>query len=427
MHEGIVVVGPDGAVSLANEAAMAILGGELPADLEDLRRRIGAPPTEPGGDDVEPALDGGRTSDGRPAGEGRSTVRLDDGRWLESAIYPAELGSTMADGATSTIVVLRDVSRAKEAEAAREAFLGVLSHELRTPVTTIFGYAKVLQRPSQRADRAEMLNDIEVEADRLYRIVEDLLALSRVEGGVAIEGEPILIQHVIEPLMASEAQRWPGIRYESELPAGLPTARGERTYVEQVLRNLLSNAGKYSGPNAVVTITAEETPTEVLVRILDRGIGIAEDETDRLFDLFYRSPTTARSATGAGIGLYVGRGLVTAMGGRIWARPRDGGGSEFGFSLPRFEEDMPLGPDGTASGPLSAGSARLEGNASRRPGAGREDGCGFRRVSSGPSGWVASSPAMPTSARRCSSSSMSRRRAARAPRSRKPAGSSTGA
>jgi len=344
MHEGIVVVGPDGAVSLANEAAMTILGGELPADLEDLRRRIGVPSAEPGSDTVEPGLDGDRDTDGTAVGDGRSTVRLDDGRWLESAIYPAELGSSVADGATSTIVVLRDVSRAKEAEAAREAFLGVLSHELRTPVTTIFGYAKVLQRRSHRADRAEMLNDIEVEADRLYRIVEDLLALSRVEGGVAIEGEPILIQHAIEPLMASEAQRWPGIRYQSELPAGLPTARGERTYVEQVLRNLLSNAGKYSRPNSVVTITAEESPTEVLVRILDRGIGITEDETDRLFELFYRSPTTSRSATGAGIGLYVGRGLVTAMGGRIWARPREGGGSEFGFSLPRFEEDTPPSP-----------------------------------------------------------------------------------
>jgi two-component system sensor histidine kinase MprB len=119
---------------------------------------------------------------------------------------------------------------------------------------------------------------------------------------------------------------------------------GERTYVEQVVRNLVSNAGKYGRAGSVATVTAEATPTEVLVRVLDRGIGIQAGEAERLFDLYYRSPNSARSATGAGIGLYVGRGLVTAMGGRIWARPRVGGGSEFGFSLPRCEEDaMPAG------------------------------------------------------------------------------------
>jgi two-component system sensor histidine kinase KdpD len=184
-----------------------------------------------------------------------------------------------------------------------------------------------------------MLADIEVEADRLYRIVEDLLALSRVEGGITIEGEPLLVQHLAEPVVASEAQRWNQVRFETDLPAGLPAVFGERTYVEQVLRNMVSNAGKYSPPDTVVTVAATATPTEVLVQVLDRGAGIRPDEADRLFELYYRSPATARTAAGAGIGLYVGRGLISAMGGRIWARPRDGGGSEFGFSLPRCDED----------------------------------------------------------------------------------------
>jgi len=218
-------------------------------------------------------------------------------------------------------------------------------------VTTIFGYAKVLQRPARREDRDEMLGDIEVEADRLYRIVEDLLALSRVEGGgLAIEGEPLLIQHLAGPVIESEAQRWNQIRFETDLPPGLPAVFGERTYVEQVLRNLVSNAGKYSPPGSVVTISASTTPSEVLIQVLDRGAGIQEEEAERLFDLYYRSPATARSAAGAGIGLYVGRGLITAMGGRIWARPRRGGGSEFGFSLPRCDEDpVPSAADGAVA------------------------------------------------------------------------------
>ena len=96
---------------------------------------------------------------------------------------------------------------------------------------------------------------------------------------------------------------------------------GERTYVEQVLRNLISNAGKYGTPGTTATVEAEETADEVLVRVLDRGTGVSAEEADRLFELFYRSPQATRTASGAGIGLYVSRGLITAMGGRIWTRP----------------------------------------------------------------------------------------------------------
>ena len=171
-------------------------------------------------------------------------------------------------------MVLRDVTKARDADAAREAFLGVLSHELRTPVTAIFGYAKVLQRPTQRDDQAELLSDIEVEADRLYRIVEDLLALSRVEGGLTIEGEPLLIQHLAGPVVASEARRWDRIDFSVDLPVGLPAVFGERTYVEQVLRNLVSNAGKYSPDGSAVVVSAAATPSEVEVTVVDRGSGV---------------------------------------------------------------------------------------------------------------------------------------------------------
>jgi signal transduction histidine kinase len=253
------------------------------------------------------------------------------------AAYLTDAIGAEAEG-HSTILILRDVTAARQAEQAREAFIGVLSHELRTPVTTIYGYAKVLRRPNRRTPPAEMLADIEIEADRLYRIVEDLLALSRVEGGITVAGEPLLIQHLAEPLVTSEAQRWPAIHFEAEVPRDLPAVFGERTYVEQVLRNLLSNAAKYSPPDSTVTLVATSTPTDVVVRVLDRGAGIAEGESDRLFQLYYRSPRTARQATGAGIGLYVSRELIQAMGGRIWADPREGGGSDFGFSLPRCEE-----------------------------------------------------------------------------------------
>ena len=341
MGEGVLVVDADLGISMANEAASLLLGADLAAGLADVERRVGATAV-PGGQD-------GRQAHDDPAGA--QTVQLGDGRWIEVSTYPAELGVSVGVGPrTSRIVVLRDVSQARDAEAAREAFLGVLSHELRTPVTTIFGYAKVLQRPSLRADQAEMLSDIEAEADRLYRIVEDLLALSRVEGGITIDGEPVLLQHLIAPVVASESARWGRVEFETRLPPNLPAVFGERTYVEQVLRNLISNAGKYGTPGTTATVEAEETDDEVLVRVLDRGTGVSAEETDRLFELFYRSPQATRTASGAGIGLYVSRGLITAMGGRIWTRPRDGGGSEFGFSLPHYQEDLFPVASGSAGG-----------------------------------------------------------------------------
>ena len=342
MGEGILVVDPGGRIALANDAALGLLP-ELPERLSELGATLGVQDL----DHALEAVDEAATSTDEPR-----TVALPDGRWVEVSVYPADLGGGLVEGGRpSRIVVVRDVTRARDAEAAREAFLGVLSHELRTPVTTIFGYAKVLQRSTRREDRNEMLADIEVEADRLYRIVEDLLALSRVEGGITIEGEPLLVQHLAEPVVASEAQRWSQVQFETDLPSELPAVFGERTYVEQVLRNLVSNAGKYSPPGSTVTVSASGTPSEVLVRVLDRGPGVQTDEAERLFELYYRSPVTARTAAGAGIGLYVGRGLITAMGGRIWAKERPGGGSEFGFSLPRCDEDpIPAAVPGRAEG-----------------------------------------------------------------------------
>jgi two-component system sensor histidine kinase KdpD len=115
--------------------------------------------------------------------------------------------------------------------------------------------------------------------------------------------------------------------------------RGDRTYVDQVVRNLLGNAAKYSPSEAPIEVVVEETEERVCVRILDRGPGFEADEAERLFDLYYRSPGTLGIAAVAGIGLFVCRRLLEAMEGEIWASPRDGGGAEFGFSLRVLNEE----------------------------------------------------------------------------------------
>jgi signal transduction histidine kinase len=140
------------------------------------------------------------------------------------------------------------------------------------------------------------------------------------------------------PLIRSEQARWPAIRFEvRSSPA--PTARGDESYVEQVMRNLISNAAKYSPAGSTVAVVVDETMEGIRARVLDRGPGIDPAESAKLFELYYRSPSTAANTGGAGIGLFVCRALVEAMGGRIWASPRPEGGAEFGFVLARQDEE----------------------------------------------------------------------------------------
>ena len=257
-----------------------------------------------------------------------------------------ELLETIVRVLSGPIELADAAAAADRARALRDAFIGVISHELRTPITTIYGLSKMLR---QRHDsltedvRSRAIEDVEAEADRLHRLVEDLLVLSRAEAGrVEIADEPLNLRRLLGRVVDVEAARLPDRRFELEIDGELPLVAGEETYVEQVVRNLLTNAAKYSAPPAPIQIRAERDGDELTVRVLDEGIGLADTDSARAFDLFYRSPNATRVAQGAGIGLFVCRQLIEAMGGHIWARPRDGPGTEVGFALPA----SPLVDDG---------------------------------------------------------------------------------
>jgi two-component system sensor histidine kinase KdpD len=155
-----------------------------------------------------------------------------------------------------------------------------------------------------------------------------------------VVSEPVLVSRLLERVVASEQKRWPLAKVRVRVPAELEPAVGEDNYIEQVVRNLVSNAAKYSPAGSTVEVSAEREGDEISVRVLDRGPGIRGEDPERLFALFYRAPSTASQASGAGIGLFVCDQLIRAMGGRFWARPRDGGGSEFGFALRPYAEEV---------------------------------------------------------------------------------------
>jgi PAS domain S-box-containing protein len=234
-----------------------------------------------------------------------------------------------------------DITERKEAEAFRDAFVGVLSHELRTPITSISAATTLLRRPSVgRAERAELVTDIGEEAERLRRLVENFLVLARAErGGLRVEIEPIVLAHIARDVLNAERRLWPSRRFELTVAERVPVACGDEMLVGQVLGNLLSNAAKFGPADGSVRVAIDAPEGHPRVRVLDEGPGIEPDEAERLFELFYRSQRTAR-VSGSGIGLFVARQLVEAMDGRIWAsRREDSPGSEFGIELKAFADD----------------------------------------------------------------------------------------
>jgi signal transduction histidine kinase len=255
----------------------------------------------------------------------------------------------------------------REARQLQEAFVGVISHELRTPITTILAGSKLMGRDrGLNAIGRELATDIEAEADRLYRLVEDLLVISRLErGNLAVGDEPVLVGRVAQRVVTSEAARWPATHFELQAEPAGDLVRGDETYVEQVLRNLLTNAAKYSPAGSTVTVRVERSGESVAMRVLDQGPGVTSAEVEQLFSLFYRSPATSASAAGAGIGLFVCRRLVDAMGGRVWARQRPEGGSEFGFSLGAYPEEEV--PDDELEPPASGEDSRPDAPEQRAP------------------------------------------------------------
>jgi len=251
----------------------------------------------------------------------------------------------------------------RQAGEFREAFVDVISHELRTPVTTILGMTEILARPGRTDDpssRIALLEDVRAEAGRLHRLVEDLLVLSRVERGrLSVDPEPLEARRLIERIVAKESAELPTLRVTASVEPHLPVVAGEETYVEQIIRNLLGNAAKYTPAGTHVVVDVRGEGEDVAIRVCDDGPGVPEASIEHLFELFYRDPHSARTVSGSGIGLFVCSTLVEAMGGRMWARRRPEGGSEFGFTLRHIDIDD---SDSSRSKPVAGAAPRAVAN-----------------------------------------------------------------
>lgn len=285
----------------------------------------------------------------RPVRGAEAVAVRPDGSTVRFLAYPTPLFNPLGRllGAVNVLVDVSERHRAEEAsraamralaasDAVKDEFLGLVSHELRTPVTTIFGNARLLQlRGAELADavKASMIADIEADADRLHAIIENLLHLTRLESGTLLELEPQVLGHVIDRFARSYQARRPNRRIRVVGTAS-SVVEADSTYLALLLENLLGNADRYSPPGRPILIRVAEVGDEAVVAILDRGIGLGATSPEALFEPFYRSPEARSTAGGLGIGLALCQRIVQALGGRIWAKRRSGGGAEFGFAIP---------------------------------------------------------------------------------------------
>ena len=220
------------------------------------------------------------------------------------------------------------------AEADREAFLGILSHELRTPVTTIYGGAKLLAtRDLSPERRRAVATDVSAEAERLYRLVEDLIVLVRSErDGIHPVDEPVAVGRLATEAIEREILARPGLQIRLLGSCDAATDVADEGMVAHVLRNLLDNAIRHGGIAGPIEVTIDTSTSEVIVRIVHQSKGPVPGGD--AFGLA-RNSTTAAGRSGAGIALYVARSLVEAMRGRIWAVSAPLAAMEFGFALRR--------------------------------------------------------------------------------------------
>ncbi|MFZ5820152.1 MAG: ATP-binding protein [Chloroflexota bacterium] len=235
-------------------------------------------------------------------------------------------------------LILRDITADQELDRMKSSLVSTVSHELRTPLAAIKGYASTLLADDVEWDRnsqREFLNIISDESDRLTNLVNNLLDLSRIEAGsLALSWEECNLEGLIHRA-AQQAHLQTGNRLEVQIEAHLPKLRADRPRLETILRNLIENSVKYAGENATIRVNIGRHDGQFIFRVSDDGPGIPPEESQRIFDSFYRvDDSLTRLASGAGLGLAICQGFVHAHGGSIWVEKQQKGAC-IAFSIPQ--------------------------------------------------------------------------------------------
>jgi two-component system phosphate regulon sensor histidine kinase PhoR len=265
--------------------------------------------------------------------ETRSEVPLDDGRTFNAQLTPI--------AGVGRVLVMQDITHLKELDRVKSEFVTAVSHDLRTPLTTIQGYIELLPRAGPvTAQQREFIQHVLQSLETITELVDNLLDSDRLEAGFDLEMGPCDLLQVIEQTIRDFRPRVEKKKQELRWnpPEALPLVQGNRHRLRQVMDNLLNNAMKYTRAGGWIAVTALEDNGHVVVHVADNGIGILPAQQPYIFDKFYRveSEETLR-ITGTGLGLSIVKTVIEKHNGRVWVESKAGEGSVFSFVLPALK------------------------------------------------------------------------------------------
>ncbi len=337
MREGVILVGPDGRIAVINPAGAELL--RLRPDQAVGQRPLEVLRSYELGDLLERAR-----KERQAAGE--FSVDLPTYRVLEASAVTLKEGG----GAEGILLVLRDVTQLRRLEAIRMEFVANVSHELRTPLTAIRGFVETLLDGALEspAEARRFLETVAGHAERLSRLLDDLLDLSNIElGRTALHLEPLALPEVIEHAVSSlaPAAAKKRLALSLDVPPDLPPVLADRDRLVQILVNLVDNAIKFTPEGGRATVAARRAAAEsggaaaqgnaVEVAVTDTGIGIPHKDLPRITERFYRvDKTRSRELGGTGLGLAIVKHLVHAHRGMLNIESEVGRGTRVTFTLP---------------------------------------------------------------------------------------------
>lgn len=242
--------------------------------------------------------------------------------------------------------IWRDITKEHEIDALKSDLISLASHEFKTPITSLRGGVETLLRPDTEWDedfKQELLEGMREDIGRIQDLIDEWLDISKIEAGaLKVNLQPVRVQSVVQ----SAKNRLPrhtevdNAEFEIVLDRELPLLLADKSRLEQVLVNLFVNAIRYNLNRPRIRVSAEEDGRYVRIRVQDNGVGIAEEDVDKIFDRFYRvDVSSSRQTGGTGLGLAISKGIVEAHGGRLDVDSTPGVGSTFVFSIPIFRTE----------------------------------------------------------------------------------------
>ena len=261
-------------------------------------------------------------------------INFDDGRIYNAQYTPL--------GDIGSVITMQDISYLKQLDRMKNEFVHTVSHDLRSPLTSVLGYTELIQRTGNlNEQQVEFLDRIRSSVESITLLVNDLLDLSRLEAGFDTRREAVRFENVLKfALDTMEGQfHLKGIKLQTDIAETLPELRGNPIRLRQLLDNIISNALKYSPKGGTIRISLQAEDSQIILSVADEGSGIPKSEHARIFEKFYRASNVPDAVDGSGLGLAIVKSIVEAHQGRIWVESVVDKGSTFFVVLPAYKSN----------------------------------------------------------------------------------------